>query len=160
MKVALYIGDHATDGWLVRAGWAITRFVQKGPYSGVTHVEAIHAEHGDGSVTIASASVRDGGVRQKRTVLEPTHWRIVEVPSWPLSSSLDLLHRTNGLPYDWRGAIATAFLGSQDNRRWFCNEWVGHPYLMASANFGPHQFAAVALSLGRETTVDFFKSRS
>ena len=43
--------------------------------------------------------------------------------------------------------------------KWFCNEWVGQPYLLASANFGPNHFAAVALSLGRDVTQAFFDNR-
>ena len=159
MKVALYIGDHAADPLPVRAGWWITRRVQKGPYAGVTHCEAIHAEHADGSVTIASASLRDGGVRAKRARLNPAHWQIVDVPFWDVVRSQDFFAETNGLPYDLRGAIATAFLGSEDRTRYFCNEWVGKPFLRASANFGPHQFAAVCLSLGRDVTNNFFIDR-
>ena len=160
MKVALFIGDHKSDTWPVRAGWWITRKVQKGPYAKVTHCEAIHAEHADGSVTIASASLRDGGVRVKRVRLNPAHWQIVNVPFWDVARSMDFLAETNRMPYDLRGAIATAFLGSEDRTRWFCNEWVGKPFLRASANFGPHQFAAVALSLGRDVTQEFFRSRA
>ena len=158
MKVALFIGDHVADDWLTRAGWWITRKVQKDPYALVTHVEAIHAEHPDGTVTIASSSVRDGGVRAKQVLLNPAHWWIVDVPAWDVALSIAWLAKTNGQPYDWRGAIATAFLGSQDDARWFCNEWVGAPFLKASATFGPHQFAALALSLGRDVTADFLKT--
>jgi len=160
MKIALYTGDHAADTLPVRAGWWITRKVQKGPHSGTTHVEAIHAEHGDGSVTIASSSIRDKGVRDKQVRLNPAHWRIVNVLTWNVQESITLLAQTRGAGYDMRGAIATAFIGSQDSTRWFCNEWVGAPFLNASATFGPHQFHAVALSLGRDVTKDFFKSRA
>lgn len=160
MKVALFVGNHAADSWLVRLGWWITRLVQKGPFGYVTHVEAIHAEHADGSVTIASASVRDAGVRARRVQLNPAHWRIVDVPQWDVRRSVELLGTTNGLPYDWRGAVATAFLGSQDRDRWFCNEWVAQPYLQAPATFGPNHFAAVCLSLGRDVTAEFFGARA
>ena len=159
MRVALYIGDHAGDDLLVRAGWYLTRLVQKGPYGCVTHVEAIHEEHADGSVTIASASLRDGGVRAKRTTLDPLHWWIVDVPQWGVERSVALLASTNGMPYDMRGAIATAFLGSQDSARWFCNEWVSSPFVRAPATFGPHHFAALSLSMGRDITTEFFEAR-
>lgn len=160
MRVAHYIGDHAADTLAVRAGWWITRRVQKGPFSGTTHCEAIHAEHGDGSVTIASSSLRDGGVRSKRVRLDPVHWRIVDVPYWDVRRSIELLARTRGARYDLRGAIATAFVGSQAGDRWFCNEWVGAPFIPTSANFGPHQFHAVTLSFGRDVTDEFFRSRA
>ena len=153
MKVALFIGDHAADTLLVRAGWWVTRKVQKGPYAGVTH-----AEHADGTVTIASASLRDGGVRAKRVRLNPAHWWIVDVPSWDVRRSVELLQRTAGMAYDLRGAVATVFIGSQDSSRWFCNEWVAEPYLAASSTFGPHHLAAVCLSLGTDVTNNFFRT--
>ena len=159
MKCALYVGDHVADGWLTRLGWRLTRLFQKGRYGHVTHVEAIHTEHDDGTVTIASASVRDGGVRSKRVTLNHEHWWIVDVPLWDVAKSIALLAETNGLDYDWRGAIATVFLGSQDSDRWFCNEHVSHPFLKCSANFSPSQFAAIALSLGRDVTGEFFEGR-
>ena len=159
MKVAHYIGDHAQDTTLVRLGWWLTRRGQKGPYSDVTHAEAIHAEHSDGSVTIASASLRDKGVRPKRVRLDRRNWLIVDVPAWDVALSVDLLGRTRGSRYDSRGALATMLPGSQDPERWFCNEWVGAPFLKASGTFCPAQFAAITLSLGRDVTDDFFNAR-
>lgn len=156
MRVALYIGDHSSDGWLARLGWWITRLVQKGPYGHVTHVEAIHAEHDDGTTTIASASLRDGGVRSKRVRLNPLHWLIVDVPIWDVQRSIELLAMTEDAAYDIRGAVATVFLGSPDSDKWFCNAWVGQPYLKASANFGPNHFAAIALTFGHDITKQFF----
>ena len=114
MKVALYIGDHGADTLLVRMGCRLTRLVQKGAYGHVTHCEAIHAEHDDGTVTIASASLRDGGVRAKRVRLDPAHWWIIDVPQWDVERSSDFLAETIGMKYDLRGAIATVFLGAQD----------------------------------------------
>ena len=160
MKIAHYIGNHAADTLAVRAGWWITRKVQKGAYSGTTHCEAIHAEHADGTVTIASASLRDQGVRDKHVRLNFAHWRIVDVPIWDVRQSIDLLGRTRGAKYDLGGAIATVFIGSQNAAKWFCNEWVAHPFVRSSATFGPHQFHAVTLSIGRDVTLDFFGSRA
>lgn len=148
MKIAFYIGDHANDTISVRAGWWLTRLAQKGPFGNVTHCEAIHAEYDDGSVLIASASVRDGGVRSKRTTLDYTHWMIADVPQWNVSKSIDLLEKTRGTPYDWRGAIATALPGKENKTSWFCNEWVAEPYLLSASNFGPHQLAAICCSIG------------
>lgn len=160
MLIAHYIGDHAGDDLATRAGWYLTRLAQKGPYGHVTHCEAIHAQHADGSVSIASASLRDGGVRSKRVTLNPAHWLIVDVPAWDVQLSLDLLDNTGGAKYDLRGALATCLPGSQDSDRWFCNEWVGAPYLKASGTFGPHHFAAVCMSLGRDLTSEFFAERT
>lgn len=159
MKVALYTGNHDSDSFSVRAGWWITRKVQKGPYSNTTHVEAIHNEYSDGSVNIASSSLRDGGVRAKRVLLTPGFWNIVDVPMWDVQQSINLLQATQGCKYNLRGAIATAFIGSPEAGRYFCNEWVGLPYLQASATFGPHQFHAISLTLGSDVTEEFFRSR-
>ena len=159
MKVAHYVGNHAADGLLARAGYAITRKVQKGPYAEITHCEVIHAEYDDGSVTIASSSFRDGGVRSKRVTLNPANWIIVDVPLWDVDKSVDLLFETAGEKYNIRGAIATVFIGSPERGKWFCNEWCAYPYVKASATFGPHQFAAICLTLGHDITTDFFACR-
>ena len=66
MLIAHFTGDHSSEGWQSRIGAALTKLGQKGPYSNITHTEAIHTENTDGSVIIASASLRDGGVRGKR----------------------------------------------------------------------------------------------
>lgn len=160
MKLAHYIGDHAADTTLVRLGWRLTRLAQKGPYGIVTHVEAIHEEHADGSVSIASASLRDKGVRPKKVTLDPDHWWVVDVPLWDVQRSIDFLDLTIGLPYDYRGALATMLPGSQDSARWFCNEWVAAPFIKAPGSFSPSQFAAITLSLGTDVTREFFASRA
>lgn len=160
MLIAQYTGDHATDGVAARLGWAITRYTQSGPYGTVTHCEAIHEELTNGEVLIASASLRDGGVRAKRVRLNPEHWMIVDCPGWELAKSQDLLLKTTGKGYDLRGALATRLPGRQNNARWFCNEWVGHPYLPASHTFGPHQFCAVTRAVGTDVTKTFFESRA
>ena len=73
MITAHYIGDHRQDALSVRAGWWLTRLVQFGEFSHVTHSEAISCENLDGSVSIGSASVRDKGVRVKTTHLNPAN---------------------------------------------------------------------------------------
>jgi hypothetical protein len=157
--VALFTGNHAEDGSLTRIGWWLTQKAQKGPYGYITHVEAIHKEHLDGSVTIASASLRDKGVRAKQVVLNPLNWMIVDVPQWDVQKSIDLLYWTRGMPYDWRGALATCLPGSPDANSAYCNQWVGRPFIEASQTFGPHHFAAICLSLGKNVTTKFFESR-
>lgn len=151
MKVALYVGDHAGDSWYVRASSLIIRRVQKGPYRGVTHVEAIHGEHADGTTTIASSSLRDGGVRTKRVALNPSHWLIVNVPQWDVERSIRWFESHDNAPYDWRGAAATVLPGSGRANEWFCNEAVGASIGLRSPDtLGPHQFAAIAFSLALE----------
>ena len=159
MLVAHYTGDHHADDWLARAGVWVTRLGQKGPYGDITHTEAIHAQHSDGSVTIASSSLRDGGVREKQVTLNPEHWIITNVPQWDVAQSVLLLSHTKGQPYDLRGALSTLLPGSPSDNAWFCNRWVGTPYLKAAGTFGPHQFAAICLSIGKDITSDFFSSR-
>ena len=159
MKCALYIGTHDKDDWLARVGYYLTRHTQKGAYGHVTHCEAIHAEHTDGSVTIASASLRDKGVRAKIVHLNPAHWLIADVPQWDVAESIWLLSETAGRPYDWRGALATRLPGNQDNRAWFCSEWLMYPYIREPATFGPHHLAAICMSIGRNVTAEFFKER-
>ena len=159
MLVALFIGNHGADTLAVRLGWAFTRLVQRGKYKSVTHVEAIHKVHSDGSVTIASASIRDGGVRTKRNVnLTPGHWLIVDVPAWGVGKSAAWFSIYNGLPYDWRGAVATVLPGTQNDTEWFCNEAVGASVgLVDPQIFGPAQFATICMTMGHDVTDEFFK---
>jgi len=159
MLISHYIGDHADDSLLERAGVMFTRLAQKGPYSDVTHTEAIHALHADGSVTMASSSLRDGGVRPKTVRLNPMHWLITDVPMWDVQQSIALLEVTNGQPYDWRGAWALFLPGSPDGRSSFCNKWVATPYLQAPGTFSPSQFCAICMSIGADVTAEFFRNR-
>ena len=160
MLIAHFTGDHSSEGWQSRAGAWLTKLGQKGPYSSITHTEAIHDQHADGSVTIASASLRDGGVRSKRVTLNPAHWIITDVPQWDVAQSVLLLERTMGWPYDLLGALATVLPGRPSDSGYFCNRWVSQPYLKASGSFGPHHFAAICLSIGQDVTTDFFNARA
>ena len=159
MLIAHYIGDHSGDSWLERAGVMFTRLAQKGPYSDVTHTEAIHALHADGRVTMASSSLRDGGVRPRTVKLNPLHWLITDVPMWDVAQSIALLEGTNGQPYDWRGAWALFLPGSQNILASFCNEWVATPYLKAAGTFSPSQFCAICMSIGTDVTTQFFDNQ-
>ena len=149
MKIAHYIGTHASDGWLSRLGWALTRLAQTGKFSRITHVEAIHEEHDDGSVTIASSSIRDGGVRRKRCNLDADHWLIVDVPQWDVAISSAWFAEHDGEAYDFRGAFAIFWPWAGDNEtRWFCNEAVGASVCLSTPDrFGPAQFAAICDTL-------------
>jgi hypothetical protein len=160
MLTAHYIASHQGDTLSVRAGWAFTRLVQRGHYKRCTHSEAIHGLQTDGSVTIASSSVRDGGVRAKRVHLTAGKWLIIDVPAWDVQRSMELLARTEGHGYDMLGAVSTALLAGQREDKWFCNEWVAHPFLPSAYIFGPAQFAALCASQGRDVTEQFFKDRA
>lgn len=170
MKTAHYIGNHAADTWTVRLGWKMTRSVQRGQFAQVTHVEAIHAEHGGGLVTMASSSLRKegfppkSGVRSKTVQLSKENWRIFDMPDWDVERSIDLLHATKENLYDKRGALASAvplpsFIVDlkQEADRWYCNEWVGYPFLGDDSGiFGPAQFTSIILMLGGREVTDSF----
>ena len=159
MLVAHYIGAHRGESLHVRLGWAAVRAVQRGEYRRVTHVESILEEHDDGSVTIASSSLRDGGVRAKRATLKPGQWLISDVPMWDVESALALLDATAGMDYDLFGAMATVLPTRQAGRRYFCSEWVATPYLRSPHTFGPAHLAAITMSIGRDVTAEFFAAR-
>jgi hypothetical protein len=118
-----------------------------------------HELHADGSVTIASSSVRDNGVRTKQVYLNADNWIIIDVPAWDVQRSIELLDHTNGHNYDMLGAMSTALLIGQRKEKWFCNEWVGHPFVPSAYILGPAQFAALCASQGRDITQEFFKER-
>ncbi len=149
MKIAFYIGDHDKDTWSVRLGWWLTRLVQKGQFKQVTHVEAILAEHEDGSVTIGSSSLRDGGVRMKRCFLTLEHWIIIDVPQWDATKAAAWFVEHDGQPYDWRGAFASCMpFDWGDHNEWFCNEAVAAAVGFKSPEiFGPAQFAEICNSI-------------
>lgn len=147
MKVALYIGNHAGAAWNVRLGAALTRIVQKGPFGNVTHVEAVLEEHADGSVTVGSSVLSEGGVRTVRKTLEAAAWRLVDVPAWSAQRAAAWFAEHAGARYDWRGALATVLPG-HDGVGYFCNEAVGAAVgLETPAAFTPAQFAAIAYTL-------------
>lgn len=161
MLIALFIGDHKGDTLPVRLGWWAIRHTQGGKYAQVTHTECIHAENTDGTVTIASSSLRDGGVRTKENVrLNPKHWMIVNVPSWYLDMSKHWFACHDGEKYDLRGALATRLPGVGASDRWFCNEADGASVGLAEPDtFGPHHFAAICMTLGYDVTQNFFGGR-
>ena len=161
MKVLLFIGDHSQDTWSVRLGWWLTRLVQKGDYWRVTHVEAILAEHSDGTVDIASASLREGGVRVKEKVkLNPKHWIVIEA-GYSTDTAYHWFQEHLGQKYDLLGAFASAFpIQWTQSKRWFCNQAVGASFGLKSPEaFGPSQFSAMLLTIGNDVTDSFFKGR-
>lgn len=148
MIILGYVGNHAQDPLAVRLGWAATRLVQRGQFARVTHVEGYYGANAEGQAFIASASLREGGVRAKYATLDPANWLAVEVPCWDAKRSLDFILAHVGEKYDMRGAVATVFLSGQDADRWFCNEIVGASVGLISPDiFGPAQFMALALSM-------------
>lgn len=148
MIILGYVGNHAQDTLSARLGWAATRLVQRGQFARVTHVEGYYGANDQGQAIIASASLRDGGVRVKAADLTRVNWVAVDVPCWGAKRSLAFILPHVGEKYDLRGALATVFLSGQDDDRWFCNELLGASAGLVSPDiFGPAQFFALALSM-------------
>lgn len=148
MIVLGYIGDHAADSLSVRMGWAVTRLAQRGRFKQVTHVEGYYGTDENGRAIIASASVRDGGVRIKHTSISMENWIAIDVPSWDAKSSIAFVKSHVGKKYDMRGALATVLLSGHSDDRWFCNEIIGASVGVTSPEiFGPAQFMALAVSI-------------
>ncbi len=158
MLIAHYIGP-AKPGALAYLGWWAIRLGQKGPYSEVTHTEAIHQLHTDGSLTIASSSLADNGVRIKRTHLTPGHWIITDVPEWRTQASVDWFERAikTGMRYDKRGALATMLPGNQQDDKVFCTEAVLSPFMCAPHYYSPSLGLSLCLSLGHDVTQEVLR---
>lgn len=110
MKAAFYKGNKTLTG-------AFIRFWEGGSYS---HVELVFS---DGSA--ASASLMDGGVRQKQINFRPEHWDFVDLPDGLEDEALAFLVQTNGMPYDLIGQIRfliAPFKGQKE--KFWCSEWV------------------------------------
>jgi hypothetical protein len=159
MIVLLYIGDHKKDVLSVRMGWYITRLVQKGPFKIVTHAEAVQSCNDDGSVTIASSSLRDKGVRTKTVFLEPENWLVYDMPDWDVEISREWFKKHDGEPYDIRGAIATVLPGHPRGGEWFCNQSVSDAFLSEAARFTPALFSSIVATFGKDITVSFMQDR-
>lgn len=161
MKILGYIGDHQKDGITARLGWALVRLAQVGAtYRRVTHTEALLSGSA-ASATIASSSLRDGGVRVKTTALNPAHWVVIDVPTWDEVAAASWFEVHAGEPYDRMGAMASVlwFL-PHALEAWFCNEAVGAAVgLIDPHGMPPSMFMAIArLQPGaRDVTAEFFK---
>lgn len=161
MIILAYIGTHAQDGLAARFGWAMVRLAQIGAtWRRVTHVEAVLVARGR-HCTIASASLRDGGVRIKPDAdLTPGHWIAIDVPHWSTEDAIDWFERHQGQRYDWRGALATVlWFMPHGESWWFCNEAVGAAVGVVDPHrLTPAAFVALALSMpgARVCTAEFF----
>jgi len=148
MIVLGYVGNHAKDTLSARLGWVVTRAAQRGQFKQVTHVEGYYGLGDNGQAIIASASIRDGGVRVKSANLTRANWVAVDVPLWDARSSLEFVQYQVGKKYDTLGALATVLPVGHSEDRWFCNEIIGASVGVTSPEiFGPAQFMALALSI-------------
>jgi hypothetical protein len=108
MLTAWYIGDNKKDDFLVRLGrWFIRLGQSSELYGNVTHCEAILSGHHK-LARIASASLRDGGVRIKATDLNPEHWRVLSVPAWSRVKCEAWFAKNDGRDYSVIGAMSSA----------------------------------------------------
>lgn len=162
MIILGYVGNHRKDGIAARLGWGLVRLGQIGAkFRRVTHVESLLVGPWH-NATIASSSLRDGGVRIKRGVrLTPGNWIVIDVPTWDTEAAIDWFAEHEGEPYDWRGAIATAlwFLPHRA-RSWFCNEAVAAPHGVVDGHrLTPAAFVALALSMtgSHDISEEFFR---
>ena len=101
----------------------LIRWWTRGPYS---HCELVFELVDDGPSLCMSSSMRDGGVRSKRILLDAESWDIVPV----VDADIDVAwawaaeHANEG--YDCLGIIGLALKnkGMQDQNKWFCSEAV------------------------------------
>lgn len=164
MIILGYISDHAKDTLAVRLGWWLTRLVQRGEFKRVTHTECVHSGSNYKLCTIASSSVRDGGVRFKNDIaLTKGHWIALDVPCFETEKSRNWFRVFDGCAYDWIGAVATklAFLRwfTHSPYLFFCNEACLCAFFGRADELTPSQ--AFELLVGkygaRDVTDEFFK---
>ncbi|QOF68288.1 enoyl-CoA hydratase [Actinobacillus sp. GY-402] len=131
---------------------AVTRFFTKGPYS---HCELViertefngssHYAH-DTVFDCYSSSVQDGGVRLKQIdVTDKTKWDLVIIPNAKPADIRAYFVRTNGMAYDWWGALGVV-LGIKEKRsKYFCSEWCFNALMKSEDGwrFSPNQLATI-----------------
>ncbi len=116
---------HRFQDWLIR-------FATRSPYS---HVELIEGAAVLGEEALClSSSGRDGGVRDKRIVLKPESWDLVEIASDPRGVGSFIRERI-GAKYDYLGILFSQIfaLARHDERKWFCSEICAAALGMANA---------------------------
>ena len=130
ITLAFYKGRGSS--WWIRLQDGLIRFATRSPYS---HVELIvgRAEH-DREETCLSSSGRDGGVREKRIVLERAKWDLVDLTAQPDEIGAFIRDRI-GARYDYWGIVFSQILslGRHDTSKWFCSEICAAALGMANA---------------------------
>lgn len=157
MKISLYIGNHAKDGLKARLGWWVIRLVQRGPFKKVTHCEAILS--GDKNLCkIASASLRDGGVRTKDVALNPLHWLIYDVPLFDADTAAQWFKDHDSEPYSVLGAVASALVFLPYSIGQFCSKAVAASVgIQGSDDMTPQELAELCTLIGTDITAEFFQ---
>ena len=116
LYVAFFIGR---GRWHDQAIRALTRAPQ-------SHCELVRAASPPGSgrpSLCLSASIRDGGVREKIIALDAAKWDVVPVP-WAPEGAWDRARAEIGRRYDYAGLLLTQALNLRWHapERWFCSE--------------------------------------
>jgi hypothetical protein len=104
-------------------GWD-SKVIEWGSRSWTSHVELSCRNETFGAQLV-------GGVKW-RSPSDPCYRRVTRAEIWDLEINdnqfallTGVIHKTNGLPYDWRAIVSFAF-GERDWREpdsWFCSEW-------------------------------------
>lgn len=130
LTLAFYKGDGTLFDRLVR-------FATRSPYSHVELIADAPAEPHKQSfiATSISASLRDGGVRQKEIAFNPARWDFITLPDWPVVSSDDIWAAAKarlGYRYDVAGILFTFAvpLRRQSSGRYFCSELIAAALLL------------------------------
>lgn len=112
MKLAFYKGRR---GGLAGLFDAAVRWWTRGSYS---HVELVAPGW------VASASMRDGGVRFKAIDFHPDRWDLVAIGGDEIAARA-WFEAHQGAAYDWMGLFGFVWRpGREVTRRWFCSEAV------------------------------------
>lgn len=141
----------------MRLGWWLTRLVQRGPHKRVTHCEVILSGDAD-ECTIASASVRDGGVRTKTTDLTRDHWMIYDLPSFDAAQAKQWFDAHDREPYSMLGAAASALVFLPYSMGQFCSKAVAAAVgIVGADDITPQELADMCATFGADVTDEFFE---
>ncbi|SMB82389.1 hypothetical protein SAMN05660772_02091 [Pasteurella testudinis DSM 23072] len=140
--LALYKGRKTGNNptaLLARFSDWFTRKLTRGEYS---HCEIAYLSY-DGNYCCRSASIRDGGVRQKIMPLPPDKWDLI-----PVELDEDRLiwffYRTQGKRYDWFGAVGIVLPFRHAKSKYFCSEWCAEMLeLEKPEQYSPNDLAAL-----------------
>ena len=124
------------EGLLYNTTHQVIKRVTRSIYS---HSEAVILGKG------YSSSERDGGVRKKDINFRDGKWDYIPVPWVKAADVLGLYNRTDGDDYDFWGL--RLFLGidaPEDEKKWWCSEWVATAFQMPDTRISPGELHKVA----------------
>ncbi|OSI24638.1 hypothetical protein [Neisseria dumasiana] len=141
--LALYKGYSSEKGvkaWVGRLKEWLVRKMTRGIYS---HCE-IAVKRSDGLFCCRSASLRDGGVREKVMPLPSEKWDLIPLKAAVADGAVNLMERTARGKYDYLGALGTVSIKGGDKNKWFCSEWCGEALGIAEPwRFSPNDLAVI-----------------